>query len=250
MQEAFFFVFSGIFFLFRCLVKNRLDGGAVIVQGGRHDENVVHSCALLHELADIRVQCFNFTNLGRCRGDVKAKVVRLAIACSKVWQRVDSVCNRVLHLVQKRVLRKILCGAVVVFTAAHAEIEIVIDRLAPKLDVVAAGTAPVAEQRVFGFRFFVAVFGNVVNVRAFACVGIVNGHLFANVVKACAVVFPLPVARFPVPVDVGVLVVYGRCVFPEFHARVLDVSVNVVRFGVFLQNHAIELAHTTKAENK
>ena len=62
---------------------------------------------------------------------------------------------------QKRIVRKLAC-------ISCAKVEIVIGGLAPELDVVAAGTSPVAEQCIFGFRFCVCVFGDVVDVIAFA----------------------------------------------------------------------------------
>ena len=103
---------------------------------------------------------------------------------------------------QKRIVREFAC-------IARAEVEIVIGGLAPELDVVAAGTSPVAEQCIFGFRFCACVFGDVVDVVAFARIRDADRHLCADAVDVPALVAPLSTARNPVSVNCCVMLVNG-----------------------------------------
>ena len=103
---------------------------------------------------------------------------------------------------QKRIVRKLAC-------IACAKVEIVIGGLAPELDVVAAGTSPVAEQRVFGFCFCACVFGDVIDIVAFASIRNPNGHFFADLVDVPIFVAPLSTARNPVSVNRCVMLVNG-----------------------------------------
>ena len=48
---------------------------------------------------------------------------------------------------------------------ACTKVKIVISGLAPKLDIVAPRTAPIAKQCVFGLCFIVGVFRNVIDIR-------------------------------------------------------------------------------------
>ena len=144
-------------------------------------------------------------------------------------------------------MREFACVTDVV---ACPEIEIVVYGLAPELDIVASGTSPVAKQRVFGLCFFVRVFCNVVDIVFCVVACNLDRHFFTDILDTASRITPGAIPGNPVSVDSRILGTNCRCVFPKFHARILDVGVNIVRLGILLQDDAIELSHAAKAENK
>ena len=148
---------------------------------------------------------------------------------------------------QKRILRQITC--IGINTIDTLKIKIVIRSLAPKLDVVSPRTAPTNQQIIF---FAIRNgFGNIIHIN-FCSLGFIKRHIHVllNIIKNFAFVRRQDTLA-SIPLAMHAIVFANRFqIFPKLHARVLDISTDIMRFSKFLQNDAIELSHARKAKNK
>ena len=108
------------------MVKDHIDRRAVFVQAGRYNQDVLNTYFLtvgqafvfLEQLADLRMQVFDFANLGGSCGHVKRTVGQVAFGKVRL---VIAVCDGVLHLVEERILRQGCLVAVLVIDALRKE---------------------------------------------------------------------------------------------------------------------------------
>ena len=120
------------------------------------------------ELANAGMERFHFANFRRrrCHAERSVFFKRNPVEDIRIFaEDILTMGHHPLHLMQQGVARHFL---ITVDNGIAIEYKVVIGCDTPELDVVATGTSPVAEQCIFGFRFCDCVFGDVVDVIAFA----------------------------------------------------------------------------------
>ena len=161
------------------------------------------------------MQVFNFSQRRRSRRKRQRRIRFGRFKRNRLGfiKAIQTVRNKILHLMQQRIRR--------VFVAD--KIKRVIRRQTPQANVFSTSTPPVLEQHVF-------VFG-----KSFFRQGILRRRESDS-------------RRFVLLVPTGNR--FAPDIFPEFHTRILDKSKDIMLRGKLLQNNAVKLAHTRKAENK
>ena len=209
------------------LVEHLEDCRAVVIDVRRYHEDVGDGRLRLplrilfgKEPADAGMERFHLAYFRRGRRHAEGVVVlerELPENVRVFAEHVLAVRHHPLHVVEQRVAGHF---AVPVHDGIAVEYEVVVGGDAPQLYVVSARLAPVAQELVFVFvDSFAFVVGRGSEFREH------GPHAFDRL--ACA-----------------------AAVFPEGHARVLDIGVHLVLSREFLQYHAVELPHARKAEDK
>ena len=197
------------------LVKNLENRRAVCGNIRRNHQNISNVRAVFQKLADLRMHRLYFANLRRSCGNRERFVILKNVT---IRENVFAVRNHPLKLMQKRIARMVLFFFIKAFDVFIKAFLIIVGK-APKFNVVAACTPPVHQERIFIFRQIIFHIG----IRIFFCrIRRSNIALYLRIFD----------------------------IFPEFHARILDVGVHLVLLGKLLQNHAVELSHSRKSQNK